>query len=116
MFKTVPFMRVDGSRVRGHIADAKLFDTDKWSYVKPFILVKVCVEDIPDELWMNENVRLNLDSLMARYPNNTESYTDEDGNEKERIIYGYFHELGNSSRFIDEQPQITIDDVEVVNG
>jgi hypothetical protein len=113
MLKTVSFMRVDGSKPRGQIADAKLFDTKEWSYVKPFILVKVEEDDIPDELWMNGSVHLKLDELMGRYPNTIEEYEDEEGNQQTRTIYGYFHELGHSSRLIEEQPQITVEDVYV---
>ncbi len=114
--RTVSFMRVDGSIPRGQIADAKLFDTKKWSYLAPFILIKVEEDDIPAEMWMNGSIHLDLPKLIARYPDKQESYVDEDGKSQKRTIYGYFSELGRSSANIDKQPQLTVLDVEVRHG
>ena len=57
----------------------------------------------------DETIRLDLNKLMAQYPNSTEQYEDEEGNMQNRTVYGYFHEQGRS--VVENCPVITINDV-----
>ena len=112
--KSVPFMRSKNRLIpQWQIADAKLFDTQKWSDARHFVLIKIEENDLPQEMYMNPNIRLRIDKLQAEYPNTTEEYIDENGDTQTKTVYGYFHELGVSSLDIDKQPQLTVDDVEV---
>ncbi len=114
MLKTVAFMRVGGRNVPQFvIAQPILFDTSGWSDTRMFILCKIEEADLPVEMHYNPNIRLKIDKLQARYPDTVESYVDEEGQEQDRTLYGYFSENGVSSLDIDKQPQLTKLDVEV---
>lgn len=92
----VAFIRKHGCRVkRGFVADLPF--GEPLSYVDPFIVVQIDEDTVPDGLIGNNTVKLKLDELMEKHPSTTEKYTDENGEEKERTVHGYFHEDGVSS-------------------
>jgi len=136
MMINVYFMRKDRRQKRGYIADVPT--NAKCDYVDPFIIVQVdesvltvekeVVRNIFDmetmeitgqetvtvivpneELLTDSTVRLDLENLMIQYPNTEEPYTDEDGNNQTRTIYGYFHTEGTS--VVEGCPVITLDDI-----
>ena len=114
MIKSVAFMRSKGRSIPQYqIAQASLFDTQKWSDSKHFILIKIEENDLPVEMYGNPNIRLKIDKLKAEYPDRTEQYIDEDGNTQTRTIYGYFSEYGISCFDLENQPKLTVEDVEV---
>ena len=114
MFKSVAFMRSKGRVIPQYqIAQASLFDTQKWSDSKHFILIKIEENDLPVEMYGNPNIRLKIDKLQAEYPDKIEQYIDEDGKTQDRTIYGYFSEHSRSYFDLENQPQLTIEDVEV---
>lgn len=104
----VYFIRDNGKRQqRGYIADVPY--NGVCNYTKPFIIIQVDESTIPEE-WLNDNtIHLDLDKLMNDYPNKIEEYVDEDGEVHEKVIYGYFHEHGNSVCV--DAPIITINNV-----
>ncbi len=108
-------MRVAGRFVPQYqIAQPLLFDTSNWSDTTNFILCKIEEDDLPSEMAYNPNIVLKIKELQARYPDTIEKYIDEDGQEQERVIYGYFSTLGNSSISIESQPQLTVNDVMII--
>ena len=100
-------MRVDGRQKRGYIADVP--NNLPCSYVDPFIICQTDESNISIDLLTDDTVRLDLDKLMAKHPNTTEEYTDENGDIQTRTVYGYFHEQGKS--VVENCPVITLDDI-----
>lgn len=92
---------------RGYIADYP--HNLPLYYLDPFIVVQVDETTIPAEWMTDETIRLDLNKLIAKYPDSTEQYVDENGNTQTRTIYGYFHEHGRS--VVENCPVITINDV-----
>lgn len=95
------------------------FDTlDKWTINNPdpFMIVRVEESTIAENIHLlgDQGLRLKLDKLRSAYPDKVEEYTNEAGFEIERTNYGYFSVNGRST--LTDQPVITIEDVEVVNG
>ncbi len=116
MLKTVAFMRVPNRNVPQYqIAQPLLFDTGTWSDSRMFILCKIEESDLPQNMHYNPNIRLKISALQKKYTDKKENYIDEDGNSQSRTIYGYFSEFGNSCLDIENQPQLTVNDVEVFN-
>ena len=103
----VYFMRKDAGQPRGGIADIPT--NAPCPYVDPFIIVQSDETKFPEGILTDDTVRLDLDKLMAQYPDTTEEYTDEDGNVKSRTVYGYFSEYGQS--VVQDSPIITLSDI-----
>lgn len=55
----------------------------------------VCATDLP--IPTGSRVFLKLDELQSRYPDETVTYTDEEGSEQERIEHGYYSPHGRST-------------------
>ena len=104
------FMRWIGRhRPYGYIADMPLDMHQKNAFVDPFFIVQIDEKEVPKGLIGDKSVRLNLEVLQAKYPDTTEKYIDENEDEQERIVYGYFSEHGRSND--DNPPVITMEDV-----
>lgn len=104
------FMRWrDRNQPFGYIADKPMLLGTKNPFLEPFIIVQADEKEIPKSLLTNDTVRLKIDKLQKLYPDSTEKYTDEEGKEQERVVYGYFSELGQSVD--DNPPVITMEDV-----
>jgi len=103
----VYFMRKDGRQKRGYIADVPT--NAKCSYVDPFIICQTDEKKISADILSDNTVRLDLDKLMARYPNTEQEYTDDEGNSNTFTVYGYFHAEGRSN--MEDLPIITLDNI-----
>lgn len=117
--KYLVFMRHSGMhKPLGYIGELPFDNLDKWAINNPdpFIIVRVEESTLADNMHLlgNRWLRLKLDKLRSEYPDTFYKYVDENGVEQERVNCGYFSENGRSA--LEDQPIITIDDVEVVNG
>jgi hypothetical protein len=107
------FMRkVDRAVARGFICSPPFQQGFNVGTDESFIIVDIdltgfdqsSIEDV-------KTIQLILEPLQALYPNTTEVVADEEGNESNRVVYGYFEELGNNSA---DTPMITIADLKWV--
>ena len=111
----VPFMRIHGChRPQWYVADIPFASIDSWKVNNPdpFILVKVEAETIPEEFYNNPNIRLKIDSLQGRFPDEIITVKDINGNDVESLKHGPFSEKGKTD--LSHIPTITIKDVETI--
>ena len=108
----VYFMRWRGrNRPYSYVADNPVRTGTKCDFVDPFFIIRAHEPVLPPELLEDRTVRLNLDLLQSKdeYKDKIVKYLDENGEEKERIEYGYFSEFGRSDA--KNPPIITVDDI-----
>lgn len=109
MIKQLVFMRVDRNRKRGQICTTPFPQGYNIGTDDSFIVVDIDLTGFDEKSIADPStVELAFPPLLARYPDTEEQYTDEDGNEHTRTVYGYFSERGNNSG---DTPMVTLDDL-----